>query len=177
MEAKDDSTVVITWSGPYIFANLLGGKDIYPLPRHQLEGKYESDPSNFATGSEWTSAFIGAGPFRVQSWEPGVAIQATAIEDWFLSPPRIQRLDIRFISDPNAMLSNLLAGQIDLVVTPAIGLPQVLAARDTWAGTGGEGYLKTSSKGRSVAGTSQRRPSERTRRATANKSRSIYCIF
>src|SRR5207249_4588378 len=76
VEARDDSTVVITWSGPYIFANLLGGKDIYPLPRHQLEGKYESDPSNFATGSEWTSAFIGAGPFRVQSWEPGVAIQA-----------------------------------------------------------------------------------------------------
>src|SRR5439155_8080799 len=142
VEARDDHTVVITWREPYIFANRLGGKDFPPLPRHQLEEKYRADPTSFSSGDEWTSAFVGVGPYRVEQWEPGVRIVARAFGDWVLGPPRIDRLEIRFISDRTTLLANLLAGEVDFTVSPAIRVSEAIVARDQWTAQG-DGYLKT----------------------------------
>jgi peptide/nickel transport system substrate-binding protein len=142
VEARDDHTVVITWREPYIFANRLGGKDLPPLPRHQLEEKYRADPASFGSGDEWTSGFVGVGPYRVEQWEPGVRIVARAFVDWVLGPPRIDRLEIRFISDRTTLLANLLAGEVDFTVSPAIRVSEAIVARDHWTAQG-DGYLKT----------------------------------
>jgi len=143
VESLDDHAVRVVWSEPYIFANTLGG--LPPLPRHRLEDKYRANPATFNSGEEWTSAYVGTGPFRVERWEAGSMLLARAHLEWFLGPPRIDSVEIRFIGDPSALLANLLAGEVDYTSSPAIRGTEAVVARDRWA-TRGEGYLKTWAK-------------------------------
>src|SRR5207237_785338 len=113
-----------------------------PLPRHRIEGKFRNDKANFAAGEEWTSAYVGLGPFRVDRWDAGVRIVARANEDWFLGPPRLDTVEIRFIGEPSAVMANLLAGEIDFASTPTVRITEALVARDQW-GSGGAGYIKS----------------------------------
>ncbi|MEA2638974.1 MAG: peptide/nickel transport system substrate-binding protein [Chloroflexota bacterium] len=140
--ALDDRTLEISWSEPYIYANELSVSDLPPLPRHRLEAKYEADKSNFAAGPEWTSAYVGTGPFRVSAWDSGVRIVAEADRDWVLGAPHIATIEIRFISDANALTAALLTGDIDYTASPSVGVTQAVAARDQWT-TNGDGYIKT----------------------------------
>jgi peptide/nickel transport system substrate-binding protein len=78
VEAPDDLTVVIFWKEPYSAANVLGIEQLVPLPRHILAEKYRSNRAGFMFGDEWTTAFIGTGPFKVERWTPGVGIAARA---------------------------------------------------------------------------------------------------
>jgi peptide/nickel transport system substrate-binding protein len=142
VDSPDDGTVVITWSEPYIYANVLGSSGLPPLPRQQLEEKYLANKASFPSGDEWTSAYVGSGPFRLEHWEPGIRMLARANADWFLGSPRIETLDIRFIVDPSALLASLLAGEVDYAASPAIRLSEAIVARDQWVARG-EGYLRT----------------------------------
>jgi peptide/nickel transport system substrate-binding protein len=142
VEAPDDYTIVITWSEPYAFANVLGIQELGPLPRHRLEEKYRTDKASFAFGDEWTTAYIGSGPFRLERWDAGVRIIARANEHWFQGSPRIDTVEVRFISDPNTVLANLLAGEIDFTSSPPLRVSEAMVARDQWA-AGGAGYIKT----------------------------------
>jgi peptide/nickel transport system substrate-binding protein len=142
VEAPDDHTVEITWSEPYAHANALGIQDLGPLPRHRLEEKYRTDKASFALGEDWTSAYIGSGPFRLERWDAGVRIVARAYEDWFLGPSRIDTIEVRFIGDPSTVLANLLAGEIDFTSSPPLRVTEAIVARDQWA-DGGAGYIKT----------------------------------
>ena len=142
VEATDDQTVVITWSEPYAFANALGIQDLGPLPRHRLEERYRTDKANFFAGDDWTSAYVGSGPFRLERWDAGVRIVARAFEDWALGAPKLDTIEVRFIGDPNAALANLLAGELDFVTSPPLRITEATIARDQWAATG-VGYLKT----------------------------------
>lgn len=142
VEASDDYTLVITWSQTYTRANLLGDRELNPLPRHLLEEKYRTNKPNFAAGEEWSRSYVGTGPFRVEQWTPGAGLIARAHPDWLLGPPKLDTLDIRFISDSNLMLTNLLSGEVDIITTPGIRAPEAAIARDQWVASG-EGYLKT----------------------------------
>jgi peptide/nickel transport system substrate-binding protein len=66
VEAGDDHTLRITWSEPYAYANLIGIQDLPPLPRHRLEEKYRGDKGSFFTLEDWTTAYVGSGPYRLE---------------------------------------------------------------------------------------------------------------
>lgn len=142
VEARDDHTLVINWKEPYVQANLLGYEQMIPLPSHLLAAKYRANKATFASGEEWASSFIGTGPYRVERWEPGLRVIARAHADWLLGPPKIEVLEIRFISDPSTMLANLLAGELDVANSPGLRVSEAVIARDQWVARG-EGYLKT----------------------------------
>jgi peptide/nickel transport system substrate-binding protein len=142
VEATDDQTITIAWSQPYAFANMLGIQELPPLPRHRLEERYRTDKANFASGDDWTVGYVGFGPFRLDRWEPGVRLVARANDDWFLGPPRLETVELRFIGDPSAVLANLLAGELDFTSSPPLRVTEATVARDQWA-AGGAGYVKT----------------------------------
>ncbi|HZT07760.1 MAG TPA: ABC transporter substrate-binding protein [Chloroflexota bacterium] len=139
VEAKDDHSLVITWKEPYPLANVLGFQALNPLPRQQLEDKYRNARATFALGDEWTTSYIGSGPFRVERWTPGVGILARAHLGWALGPPKLDAIDIRFISDPNTELANVLSGEVDMINSPGVRAQEAAIARDQW---GGQGYVK-----------------------------------
>jgi peptide/nickel transport system substrate-binding protein len=133
---------MIHWAEPYIHANVLSRTGLPPLPRHLLEDKYRASRSGFTTGDEWTASYVGSGPFRLERWEPGTRILARAHPGWLLGPPRLESLEIRFLSDPNTLLANILAGEVDFATSPAIRLQDGLVAQEQWVSKG-LGYLKT----------------------------------
>lgn len=139
--AADESTVVVRWKEPFRNANTLGIQQLVPLPRHVHEDKYRNNRATFATGEDWTTAYVGTGPYRVERWTPGVGMIARAHPGWVWGPPRIDTLDIRFITDANAQIANLLAGEVDMINSPAVRAPEAAIVRDQW-GEKGPGYVK-----------------------------------
>jgi peptide/nickel transport system substrate-binding protein len=142
VEARDTYTLVVHWKPPYLAANLLSHQQFDPLPHHLLAEKYRTNRVSFAYGEDWTSGYIGSGPFRVERWTPGSALIARAHQDWALGPPKLEALDIRFVSDPNTLVANLMAGEVDLINSPGVSGPEAAIASDRWV-VRGEGYIKT----------------------------------
>lgn len=140
--ARDDLTVVVVWKRPYIRANHLGYRELNPLPRHLLEEKYRTRRASFDIGADWTSAYVGSGPFRVERWDPGSGIVARAHLGWVFGPPKLDTIEIRFIPDPQTELSNLLAGEVDVINSPGVRSGEVATARAQWVAKGA-GYLRT----------------------------------
>jgi peptide/nickel transport system substrate-binding protein len=117
--APDDRTVVIRWRQTYpdaaVFAEgwLVGFQS---LPRHVLEEQFRSlDPVAFSALPFWTSEYVGLGPFRIESWEPGSYIAARAFDGYVFGRPKIDRIEVRFIPDPQTAVANLLAGDAHYV--------------------------------------------------------------
>ncbi|MBM2809971.1 MAG: hypothetical protein HW416_730 [Chloroflexi bacterium] len=142
VEATDPHTLVIHWRETFPGASVLGYQQLNPLPRHLLEEKYRTNKANFSIGEEWTSAYIGSGPFRVERWLPGSAITAHAFANWLLGPPKIETIEVRFIADRSAIIANLLSGEIDLSTSPAVRSDEAVLLREQW-GQRGDGYIKT----------------------------------
>lgn len=142
VEAQADDVLVITWRQPYVAASLLSFQQLSPLPRHLAEEKYRTNKANFIFGEEWTTAYVGTGPFKLDRWMPGASMLARANGDWFLGPPRLETVEIRFIPDTHTQLANILAGEVDLVNSPGVRATEAAVAREQWAGRD-EGYIKT----------------------------------
>jgi len=142
VEAQDDRTIVVTWKEPYNQANVLGYRQLNPLPSHSLQEKFRTNKANFAFGDEWTASYVGSGPFRVERWTPGASLVARAHTGWVLGPPRLETIDIRFVKDPSTILANLLSGEIDMSNSSTLRSAEAVIARDQWASRGA-GWVKT----------------------------------
>ncbi len=114
--APDAETLVVRWSEPY-FAATDGRPDNVPaVPRHLLEDLYrQGDKAAFANSSYWTTQFVGLGPYRLGQSEQGSFMEGLAFDEYFLGRPKIDRVVIRFITDPNVLLASLLADDVDMI--------------------------------------------------------------
>ncbi len=114
VETPDPLTFVVRWSQSYPTADLL--EAFVPLPRHILEPLYaELRPDAWVTMPFWTRDYVGLGAFKLDSWDPGSAIEATAFDGYVYGRPKIDRLRIIFMQDTNAVAANLLSGAAHLV--------------------------------------------------------------
>lgn len=139
--APDDLTVRIRWLKPWPDANTLAA-NFPPLPRHILEAPLrDGTPDAFAGHPYWSREFVGLGPYRLTEWEPGAFIEGTAFDRHITGRPKIDRIRITFIGDPNTALANLLAGQLDLAVDTAIQFQGGVTLKRDWGPTGGSIFL------------------------------------
>jgi len=114
--APDPETVVVRWSGTYIGANEGNLDELLAVPRRIVGDLYnpDGDKSAFINNPYWTTQFVGLGPYRLGQWEQGSYTEGLAFDDYFLGRPRIDRVVIRYITDPNVTVAALLSGQIDI---------------------------------------------------------------
>ena len=152
VSAPDPRTLVIRWSEPFPGANVLqsGGSrmGLVPFPRHILQGIVQE--GNFeALGNHpyWTRGFIGLGPYRLDRWELGTFMEASAFDGHVLGRPKINRLRFQFFEEPNAILAAVRAGAID-IAADALTFPLGLELKREWATSGAGNIL--------IAYTSQR---------------------
>ncbi len=144
MHAADARTLVVRWRVPYADAVSLGtrDRDLPPMPRHILQEVYEQQsPDVFASLPYWTREYVGAGPFRLDRWEPGAFLEASAFDRYALGRPRIDRINVLFSSDPNAALARLLAGDADLATDDAIG-QRIEVLNEDWVPRGAGKMLR-----------------------------------
>ncbi len=139
--ATDPGTVLIRWKRPYLQAGMLTD-GLPPLPSHLLGRSFQAGAADaFAADAFWTRDYVGSGPFKVQRWEPGSFIEGAAFAGHTLGRPRIERLRIVFIGDPNTTVANLLAGEVHFSADDSIRFQQGLTLKREWAPTNGGSVL------------------------------------
>lgn len=116
VHAPDPRTVVIRWNERFAFAGRLTD-EFPPLPRHILEAEHRQAAGAgerfLPNSSFWNAGYVGAGPYRLESYTPAVSIEAAAFPDHVLGRAKIERVSIRGIPDINAALAATLAGEVD----------------------------------------------------------------
>jgi peptide/nickel transport system substrate-binding protein len=132
----DAHTLTLSWSAPFVAADRLFGADraSRPLPRHRLGDVFQNNKPGFADVPFWTQEYVGAGPYRIREWAPGVTLMLEAHSGYALGRPRIDEIEVRIIPDGTTIMGNLLSGAVDFVHT--VGLERGIQLRDQWrAGT------------------------------------------
>jgi peptide/nickel transport system substrate-binding protein len=136
--APDPRTLVIRWRAPYGDAGALADRDLDALPGHILAGPfaaYQQDPTTqdaFLGHPFWSTRYVGLGPYQLDRWELGSFLEGVAFAGYALGQPKIPRVIIHFIGDGNTVVSNLLAGTVDLAVDGSISFDQAIALQRVW---------------------------------------------
>lgn len=109
--APDRRTLIIRWRGAYPQAGQLGN-GFPPLPQHLLAEPYEQLQADaFVNIPFWTDEYIGTGPYKVDQRVPGVSFEGSAFDQFVFGRPKIERVRIVYMADPNTVVANLLSGE------------------------------------------------------------------
>jgi peptide/nickel transport system substrate-binding protein len=114
--APDAQTIVIRWKQSYPDAGrLLEG--FAALPRHIMEPVFrEGDIEAFANHPYWTQQYVGLGPYRLDRWEPGAFLEASAFTGHALGRPKIDRIRVTLATDANAAIASFMSGDAHIIV-------------------------------------------------------------
>jgi peptide/nickel transport system substrate-binding protein len=136
VDATDAHTVKVTWSRPFIEADAMfsgvGSFQPLPLPRHLLDQPYQENKAGFVNLAYWTEEYVGAGPFKIREWAPGSHVILEANDHYVLGRPKLDEIQVKFISDPATLAANILAGSVDLPIGRGLSFEQTVQVRDRW---------------------------------------------
>ncbi len=143
VQAADPRTIVVQWKSLNDNAGSLGFEDLDPLPMHLLdtplteymEGRVTGDA--FLGNPLWAAEYVGAGPFRLERWDPGVQLQGTAFDGHILGRPKIDRLVVRIILDDSTTVPIILAGgQLDYACCNTLRFDHYVTLKREWEAAG-----------------------------------------
>jgi peptide/nickel transport system substrate-binding protein len=138
--AVDPYTVLFRWKSLYPDAGELAF-DFTPLPRAILEPSFQAykqtqDAQAFLNQAYWTTAFVGVGPYRLISWEPGAQMEAVAFEGYALGRPKIDRIVARIIGDENPVLTGILSDQLGFAMENTMRFEHGMTLKQDWVPSG-----------------------------------------
>ncbi|MBM2809518.1 MAG: hypothetical protein HW416_277 [Chloroflexi bacterium] len=139
--APNPLTFAVHWSSVDVKADQAAG--LTPLPRHLLETSYQSDRASIATSSRLTTEFVGLGPYRLARWDAGVQMELVRFDAYHAGRPALDKIILRYIADPNALVASLLAGGIDLVLPPGVDVDLAMDVEQRWKGTDNRVVMRT----------------------------------
>jgi len=124
IDRKDDHTIVVhlkrrfapfvnTFFAPANHVNVI-------LPRHLL-ARYPD-----INRIDYNRLPIGTGPFRVAAYEPGVRVEFLANDSYWRGPPKLRRIEFRFVASDTTMLTMLQSHEIDFYYRASETLAPVL---------------------------------------------------
>jgi peptide/nickel transport system substrate-binding protein len=129
--APDSSTLVVKWKKKYEGANrTIAGSGI--LPKHATEKLFRANPAKFVEAWGTGIPTIGNGPYILKEWQKGSSMTLEANPAWpgipgvLTDKPAVRRVVLRFISDTNTIIANVLSGAADGVDESAIPFVQGL---------------------------------------------------
>ncbi|MBM2810346.1 MAG: hypothetical protein HW416_1105 [Chloroflexi bacterium] len=132
VESPDPRTIRVTWKQAFIYADTMFGEFGVPLPKHVLETPFNDDKAGFTQHAYFTKEFVGTGPFKLKDWAASSHLVLVANEQYVLGRPKLDEVEVRFISDPNAIIANILSGVVELTIGRRLSLEQALQVRDQW---------------------------------------------
>jgi peptide/nickel transport system substrate-binding protein len=133
VDTPDARTVTVRWNKPYIEADRLFTASLAaPLPRHLLERPLAESKATFLDLPYWGPEFIGTGPFWVREFERGSHLLVGAFDRFVFGRPKVDFVEVRFVSDESTLVANLLAGAIELTLARAISAEQGAQLREQW---------------------------------------------
>jgi peptide/nickel transport system substrate-binding protein len=122
VEAKDDHTVIVSFSQPlpeFTFLSLLASETGAVLARHVWgNGDIVTNPAN--------NKPVGTGPWKPKEWVRGSHVEYERNADyWRPGLPYLDRLVIRWWTEPAARSAALEAGELHVAVSNAIPAPEM----------------------------------------------------
>lgn len=129
VEAVDAWTVRVRLRKPYapILSTFLGPNQNYAiLPAHVLVGKADLN------GSAFDAKPIGSGPYRVVAWRRGDQLSLRRNTHYFLGPPAIENVAVKFVPDSNGILNQLRTQEVGMTL---LADPALLAQYGSSPGT------------------------------------------
>lgn len=119
VDTPDDQTAVLHFDSVYPAWSVL--LDIGPnnssgsiLPEHIFKGKTGLEKDPLVHTPTWAG-----GPFAIKEWVAGDHLTLVANPNYFGDKPKLDAIQIKFVSDPEAGLAALQAGDVDLMVNLA----------------------------------------------------------
>jgi peptide/nickel transport system substrate-binding protein len=132
--SPDAHTFVVHWSRIDILANT--PRALTPLPKHLLETMYLNDKDALENSPLFREQFVGLGPYKLTEWVQGSHIEATRFDDYHMGRPAFDRIVVRYILDQNALVANIMAGAVDMIVGKSVETDTALQLRRQWEGSG-----------------------------------------
>jgi peptide/nickel transport system substrate-binding protein len=108
--ARDTATVAFHFAKPYPEQLFDAVYHLWIIPKHLLDTVPRTAFASHAFGR----APIGAGPYRFANWVAGQSLELQGNAAFHDGRPGIRRVIWRFAGNPDAALSQLLAGEADL---------------------------------------------------------------
>jgi len=139
VEAPDLLTITVHWRKPFVDADAMfapgpGSAPGYaePMPAHILGPLYREDKARVRESAYWTTEFVGTGAFQVREFVPGTMLRLEAYPQYTLGRPKIDEIEVRFITSTPTLVANVLAGEVQMTMGRGLSLEQGLAIRDQW---------------------------------------------
>lgn len=150
IEAQNARTLRATWKSTYVDADKLfslgGGSNVLGMPKHLLEPGYLEDKASFTGSPYFGTQYVGNGPYRLKDWVIGSHLILEANDRYILGKPKIDQIEVKFILDTNTLVSNVLAGAVQVTVGRGLTPEQAITVRDQWReGTVDAGLQNTTS--------------------------------
>lgn len=133
VEMPDAYTVVYHWQRPFAFVQQTGRHAI--VPEHLLAEPLRGDRELFNNHRYNTTEYVGLGPYRLKNWAPGSHFEFEAFNRYFLGRPKIDTIIARFVTDPNVLATNLLAGHGDMNIPWGATTDVVFPVEEQWKRT------------------------------------------
>lgn len=111
VEAVGEHTLRITLAGPrYTFVYLAAIWPVYPLRQDIVEG----------VGASWTEPgkHVSSGPFVLSEWVHNDHITLTPNPYWYGEEPKLTKIVLKMMADPNAAYGAYLNNELDVVIVP-----------------------------------------------------------
>jgi peptide/nickel transport system substrate-binding protein len=108
-EARTDTTLVLHLKRPFapLLVIVLAPQGFPILPAHLLAKLHDFNHIAF------NAAPLGSGPYVVTRWLHGDRVEMRANPYYYRGKPKIERLQIRFVPDPNTALNLLRTHEVD----------------------------------------------------------------
>jgi len=152
IQAPDSRTVVFRWRQPHADAGAVAATELQALPRHILAEPFRNmDSSSFAAHPFWTTQYVGLGPYRIERWDHGIALEASAFDNYVLGKPKIGQIRVVYIADPNTVIANMLAGEADYAIANSLPFVQAMTLKREWDNRGGAGTVHVAASGSRTA--------------------------
>jgi len=135
IEVIDPQTMAINFRTPSLRVLEMGYRDLYPLPRHLLGQAFGGPKEPFTALPYWSTEYVHTGPFRMREFQLGEQMTFERFDDYYLGRPKVDRVVIRIIPDNSAVVSNLLAGAVD--VAGELPTDMAVRLRDQWQQSSG----------------------------------------
>jgi peptide/nickel transport system substrate-binding protein len=134
VQAPDAHSITVRWNRPFVDADQLfaTASPTAPLPRHLLEQSFAQDKMAMTQLPYWGPDFIGTGPFKLQQFERSSHVVLVANESYVLGRPKLDEIEVRFITELTAVIANLLAGSIDMTLGRNMSFEQAQQLREQY---------------------------------------------
>jgi len=135
VETPDPKTAIFKWGQIWADADGMGYGTIEPLPRHLLGTTLRQDKDAFINNAYWTTSFVGLGPFKLNQWVAGSHMDLSRFDQYYRGPARLDSVVVRFITDPNTQIANMLSEEVDVLLPGSHDVEAANNVKQRWAGT------------------------------------------